>query len=60
MKLSELLVDKRMVERNIHKGLLDRKEHERFLKSLPDVTDQAEVVPSLEEYSDSDDEGDES
>ncbi len=38
------LFDLRVVERNIKRGLVTRKEHERFLKSLPDVADK--VAPA--------------
>ncbi|MBN2576467.1 MAG: hypothetical protein JXP73_18030 [Deltaproteobacteria bacterium] len=34
------LFDVRTVERNIKRGLITRKEYERFLKSLPDATDR--------------------
>lgn len=39
-----LLVDKRLVERNIHKGLISRKDFEKHLKDLPDSADNAEEV----------------
>ena len=38
------LFDVRTVKNYIGKGQVDRKEYERFLKSLPDVTDKAEPV----------------
>jgi hypothetical protein len=34
------LFDIRAVERNIRKGLITRKDYEKHLKSLPDVTDK--------------------
>ncbi len=34
------LFDVRIVERNIKRGLITRKEYERFLKSLPDVAEK--------------------
>src|SRR5215468_8114471 len=34
------LYDKRIVERNIKKGLLSRKDYEKHLKSLDDVADK--------------------
>ncbi len=34
------LFDARTVERNIRKGLITRKDYEKHLKSLPDVTDK--------------------
>lgn len=39
-----LLFDKRVVERNIKKGLITREEYEKYLSALPDVSDQAEVI----------------
>ncbi len=35
------LFDKRVSARNIKKGVLDPKEFERHMKSLPDLSDQA-------------------
>ena len=45
------LFDVRAVERNIRKGLITRKDYEKHLKSLPDVTDkiapkEAPVAPA--------------
>ena len=40
------LFDLRTVERNLTRGLITRKEYERFLKSLPDVTEK--VAPAEE------------
>jgi hypothetical protein len=34
------LFDPRVVERNIKRGLVTRKEYERFLKSLPDAAEK--------------------
>jgi hypothetical protein len=38
------LFDLRTIERNIKRGLITRKEYERFLKSLPDAADK--IAPS--------------
>jgi hypothetical protein len=38
------LFDLRTVERNIKRGLITRKEYERFLKSLPDSAEN--VIPA--------------
>jgi len=38
------LFDLRTIERNIKRGVITRKEYERFLKSLPDASDK--VAPS--------------
>lgn len=39
-----MLLDKRVVERNIKKGLITREEYEKSLAELPDVADQAEEI----------------
>ena len=44
------LYDRRTIERNIKKGLITRKDYEKFLKSLDDAKDkgtQGEEVPDL-------------
>ncbi len=38
------LFDVRIVERNIKRGIISRKEYERFLKALPDVTDKVSAA----------------
>jgi hypothetical protein len=38
------LFDQRVVERNIKRGLVTRKEYERYLKSLPDAAEK--VAPA--------------
>ena len=35
-----VLFDRRIVERNIKRGLVTRKDYEKFLKSLPDASDK--------------------
>jgi hypothetical protein len=43
--------DKRTAERYIRLGLLDEKEYEKHLKSLPDLADKAAPVEAdLDEY----------
>jgi hypothetical protein len=44
--LSPTLFDRRIVERNIKRGLITRKDYEKFLKSLSDA---AEKVKSPDE-----------
>lgn len=39
-----LVVDKRIIERNIQKGLISRKDFERHLSELPDCGENAELV----------------
>jgi hypothetical protein len=46
---SDRLYDIRVLERNVRKGLIARKDVEKYLKSLPDRTDNtAPLVPSSE------------
>jgi hypothetical protein len=42
--IHESLVDKRIVERNIKKGKLTRKDHEKYLSSLADRENNAERI----------------
>lgn len=44
----EMLVDKRIIERNIQKGMLSQGEYTKYLEKLPDAADNAEFV-SIEE-----------
>jgi len=54
------LVDKRVAHRYVRKGLLDEKDYEKHLKSLPDLADQALTVEASMEGEDLlDDEQDE-
>jgi hypothetical protein len=48
--LENKIIDKRVVRRNVRKGLLDEKEFDRHIKSLPDVADQAVPVESEVEH----------
>lgn len=48
------LVDKRVAQRYIRKGILDEKEFEQYLKRLPDVADQATAVESEIEHVETD------
>jgi hypothetical protein len=41
---SDTLLDKRVIERNIKKGLVSRETFEKHLTALPDVADQAETI----------------
>ena len=49
----QIVFDVRTVERNIKKGHTTRKEYEKYLKALPDVS--ANVAPPEEDESDMDD-----
>ena len=53
------VVDKRVVVRYLRKGLLDEKDYERHLKSLPDLAGDAVPVEASIEHVDEDDEADE-
>jgi hypothetical protein len=44
--LENKIIDKRVARRYVRKGLLDEKDYERYLKSLPDVADHAVPVES--------------
>src|SRR5215475_10032294 len=46
------LYDKRIVERNIKKGLLSRKDYEKHLKTLDDIADKGVYGGPLEEEDD--------
>jgi len=39
-----MLLDRRVVERNIRKGIVTREEYETFLRQLGDTADNAEAV----------------
>lgn len=40
----DMLLDRRVVERNIRKGIVTREEYETFLRELGDTADNAECV----------------
>lgn len=45
MAYEDSQIDKRVVKRNIHKGIVDAKELGKQLQHLPDVADNAETMP---------------
>jgi hypothetical protein len=49
MAITESLIDKRVVARNIDKGLVDAKELEKHIKGLPDIADKGEIISYAEE-----------
>jgi len=50
-------VDKRVALRYVHKGIVEEKEYEKYLKTLPDLADRALTVEaSMEGDDDADDE----
>lgn len=46
-ELNDKIVDKRIVERNIKKGVISRADYEKHIKKLADVADNAEEVSLL-------------
>ena len=48
MAYSDWLVDKRVIERNLRKGLVDPKELEKLHKQLPDLADNVADAESDE------------
>ncbi len=50
-------VDKRVAHRYLRKGIVDEKEYEKYVKSLPDLADQAMPVEASIEHDEVDDEG---
>ncbi|MBK8171193.1 MAG: hypothetical protein IPK60_12725 [Sandaracinaceae bacterium] len=55
---SDSLIDKRVLKRNVAKGLVDAKEHDKNIKALPDQADNAETVGFDDDDSDLDTDGD--
>jgi hypothetical protein len=49
------LFDKRTVERNIKKGLISRKDYEKYLKGLEDIADKGVLGGPAEEPDDDED-----
>jgi hypothetical protein len=49
------LFDNRTVERNIRKGLVSRKDYEKFLKTLPDAAEKAAPADATLDDDDDDD-----
>jgi hypothetical protein len=55
-QIERKLLDKRVAQRYVRKGLLDEKEWEKHLKSLPDVAAQAVPIESDLDHDDFEDE----
>lgn len=49
------LIDKRVAQRYLEKGRLDEKDYDKYLKSLPDLSEQALPVESNLDAEDLDD-----
>ena len=60
-QLENKLVDKRVASRYVRKGVVDEKDWDKHLKSLPDLADQAAAVEAsiegLEPEDDEDEDG---
>ena len=52
--LENKVVDRRVVQRYLRKGLLDEKDYEQYLKKLPDVGDRAVPIESEIEHVETD------
>lgn len=48
MAIDEKLIDKRIVQRSVKKGLLSPEAVQEYLRALPDSTDKLESSPSAE------------
>ncbi len=57
-QLENKLVDKRVAHRYVRKNVVDEKDYDRYLKSLPDLADQAVAIEAAME-GEPDDEADE-
>jgi hypothetical protein len=49
------LIDKRVAQRYLRKGIVDEKEHEKYMRALPDLADQAVPVEASMDSDDLDD-----
>ena len=54
----DILLDRRIVERNIRKGVVTREDYDRHLQALPDVAANAEIISARLGHQDADDDGD--
>jgi hypothetical protein len=50
-------VDKRVAHRYLRKGIVDEKDYDKYVKSLPDLAEQAMPVEASIEHDEVDDEG---
>jgi hypothetical protein len=58
MAYPDNLVDKRIVGRNIRKGVVSKKDYDKQLAQLPDRAENAEWIGGQSEAGSDDDEGD--
>jgi len=40
MKFQDWMIDKRVLKRNIRHGVVSREDYQKYVKSLPDLSDQ--------------------
>ena len=59
MAYSDTQVDKRIVERNIKKGVVTKKDYDKHLAQLPDRADNADYIGGQSEADRDDDDDDE-
>jgi hypothetical protein len=57
MQFQDWMFDKRVLDRNIRKGVIDRGDYAEYLKSLPDVSDNVAPLEEPEDEADADAEG---
>ena len=55
--LDNKTIDKRVAHRYVRKGIVDEKDYEKYVKSLPDLAEQAMPVEASIEHDELDDEG---
>jgi hypothetical protein len=55
-QLDDKTVDKRTAHRYVRKGVVDEKDYEKYVKSLPDLAEQAMPVEASIEHDELDDE----
>lgn len=58
-QIENRLVDKRVAQRYVRKGIVDEKDYEKHIKSLPDLAEQAVPVEASIEGEDVEDGSDE-
>lgn len=58
MTIPDWMIDKRVVDRYLRKGMLDAKEYDKLIKAIPDRADNAEPMGD-DDGDDEDEDGDE-
>jgi len=51
MLLDAMKYDRRIVERNLRKGMLTRQEYDKYLHKLPDAAENSMLIPAAMETS---------